>query len=756
MAERKRQNAHKKKGRVRSKSVAEPERATEVRIGRSSHGLAALALLGIVGLAYLNALDAGFVYDDHGSIVENHHVQWESLSLDGLRDAWLRSPTRRWVANWSFGLNYWLVGLDARAFHAVNVAIHALAVLGLYVLMVQLGRRAKPAMGGRAVVALAWVAAAVFAVHPIQTQAVTYVVQRMASLSGLFCIGSLLCYVRARSSEAGSPRLWFAGAAASWLFAVGSKESAAAFPAVIWGYEWLFVSNSNRRVLARMATGVGLAGLAGLGLMQFNYLDPFRDYMYHDFSIGERLLSQGRVFWEYTGLVLWPLPSRLVLMHEFAPSRGLFSPATTVLGWVALLGVAGFGVASAVRRPWVAFGILWIGAALLVESSVFPLRLVHEHRLYLPMAGVAILLGAALTPLARRAPVALVLASLPVIALLGAATHARNEIWRSPETLWSDVVLKNPGHAGAHQNLGSAYLSDDRLEDALAEFERGRDADPAFGGNYRGLGVIHARRGEDERAIELYQQAATLDPLDHFAFAQWGATLHGVGRSEDAIAPLREALRIFEHPKSLNHLGRALAAVGRSEEAIAHHRRAIELDPAYGHARVALAHSLAVTGRATQARRALEAAIGTEAEAAARRELASFDWAAGDAANAQTQLRRALQLAPDDQAAANNLAWMLASVETPKAADLEEAASWVERVEAARGAAGSEVDSGLLDTKAVVLAARGLFAEALDVAQGAEHLARSAGDTGLAAELAKRIALYREGKRFVDPASVRR
>lgn len=751
MADRKRRSA-----RRRQEAAASADSAASSGRHGFADALAVLSLIAVVVLAYGNALDAGFVYDDVGSIVENHHVQWESLSVDGARGAWLESPTHRLVANWSFGFNYFVSGLDPRSFHAVNLVIHALAVLGVYALMLTLAQRSNPVIEGNAARAVAWVAAAAFAAHPIQTQAVTYVVQRMASLSGLFCLVSLLCYASARSAQGGKRIAGFVASATAWLLAVGSKESAAAFPLVLWAYEWAFVRAANRRVLSRMAGLVALAAVAGLALMRFNYLDPFRDYMYHDFTIAERLLSQGRVFWEYVGLILWPHPSRLVLMHDFAPSRGLFDPATTAIAWLAVLGVIGIGAANARRQPWGAFGLVWIAAALVVESSVFPLRLVHEHRLYLPMVGFVVLLGAGLVPLARRSPAIVVLAALPVVGLLALATHTRNEVWLDAESLWSDVVAKNPGDAGAKQNLGAAYMDAGRVDAALVQFERGREVDPGFGGNYRAIGVVHVTRGELEEAIPLFERAAVLDPLDHFAFMQWGASLHQTGRSEEALSPLREAIRIFDHPKSQNYLGKALAALGRNQEALGHHRRALALDPHYAHAQVALAHSLARLGRIVEARRHFESALGSDSEVEARTELASLDWVGGNPVGAHAHLRRALELAPNSEVAANNLAWMLASVAEPSGVDVMEAERWWQRAADARAAASEEPDAALLDTRAVVLAASGRMGEAVEAAERAGRLASEAGDTQLAAEVEARAEMYRTGKRFVDPVSVAR
>jgi len=741
----------KKSGGRRGRASAERSGAPEAKPGpalaaarRSLDGLdAAVALvLALATLAaYANALDAGFVYDDVGSIVENPHVHWRELGLRELAAAATSSPTRRFVANASFGLDHWLFGLDARAYHATNVAIHIACSAFVYLLL----RRLVAGEGARIACA---VAAAVFALHPIETQAVTYVVQRMASLAALFCVASLLCYARARAPSARGKAGWLAASAVAWIAAVGSKESAAAFPALLWLYEWIVVRGADARAARWMGGVVAVAALAMVALASQTYGDPFRDYRFHDFDLVDRLWSQGRVAFVYAGLVLAPTPSRLSLIHELAPSRGAFEPWTTLPAWIAVVALAALAIARARRAPLVALGVGFVVVALAIESSIFPLRLVHEHRLYAAMVGVAIALAAALRPLAAARPRLLLALALPVLVGLAAATHVRNRAWLDDATLWADVVAKSPTYGPGYQSLGATLARRGDTARARELFERGIAVDPRHGGSHAGLATLEADAGHLERAIELFERAVELDPLDQFAWQNLGLALHKQGRATDAVRALARSVEIFERPASRAALARALAASGRPGEAAPNFARAIELAPeAAGPLRLELARALAASGRVDEARGALEAALASDAAAGARVELASLAWSQGDAAQAVAHLRAALELEPGSLVAANNLAWMLATARDARVRDGEEAARVL-----ARAARDGELDAQALDTRAVVAAARGRHAEALEAARAALAAARAAGDVALASEIEARIALFAAGESYVEPA----
>lgn len=742
-----------KRNTTRKRSPARPtpeSRPAAPARGRGTDLWVGLALVVLVLLAYGNAIDAPFVYDDHGSIVENASVHWHEVGVEQLGAAWLKSPTRRFVANWSFGLDHRFFGLDPRAYHATNLIIHAVACVLLYWLLLQLLQRHGPTVLDETDLRLAaGIGAAVFAVHPLGTQVVTYVVQRMAGLAAMFCIASLIFYLRGRDVGGRARAAWWTGAVVAWGLALGSKESAASFPAVILLYEWLFHRGADRRTATRLLVPVGVAAVIALGVMRVNYGDPFRDTFYHDFTLGDRLLSQARVLSYYVGLIAWPAPSRLTLMHDFVPSRGWFVPWTTLPAWIGVAAALMWAAVWSERRPLGVFALGWFGLALAVETSIFPLRLVHEHRLYLPLAGVSIAVAAVVRAgLPSRRPWVVAVACI-VLSLLILATRERNEVWRDRASVWADVIEKSPGLGIGYANLAAIQILEERYEEAEALLERGGLADPNYPGIDRGLGVIQVMRGEREAALSLLQRVIVRDPLDHAAIAQIGILLVQLDRPDEALRYFEESTRIFEHPLVVNHHGKALARLGRLDEAIRLHRRALALAPDDGFVHVALGFALAAVGRVDEGRALLERAVELDDPASAHVELASLDWGAGRPASAIAHLRQALALDAESSVAQNNLAWMLSTAADPGLRDPERALELVDAAEAGF----EESDPDLLDARAAALAAAGRPDQAVAAALDAAEAARARGKPELAADIEDRIEIYRGGGVYVDPSS---
>jgi len=726
------------------------EAASGRLVPSASDGAIVAALAVLILLAYGKTLGAPFVYDDHGSIVENAAVHWQEVGFEELHAGWLKSPTRRVGANWSFGWNHRFFGLDPRAYHATNLAVHVATCVLLYWLFFELlrrhGARSLTARDARLAAALA---AAAFAVHPLGTQAVSYVVQRMASLAAMFCVASLLFYVRGRDAGGRARRAWWAGATLAWLLALGSKESAATFPAVIALYEWLFHQGADRRLAVRSIGVVAVAALIAFAVMVFNYGDPFRDTFYHDFTLGDRLLSQARVLGYYLGLIAWPAPSRLTLMHEFAPSRGLLEPWTTLPAWLGVAGVLFWASRSVARAPLLVLALGWFGLALAVETSIFPLRLVHEHRLYLPLAGVAVAVATVLSAaLSSHRAVAVGLACVALSALVW-ATRERNEVWLDRSRVWADVIEKSPELGIGYGNLAAVHILEERYEEAEALLERGRLADPDYPGIDRGLGLIRALEGEHEAALPLLQRAVARDPLDHAAIAQIGILLVDLDRPEEALRYFDESTRIFEHPRVINHHGKALARLGRLDEAIRLHRRALSLAPGDGFVHVALGFALASTGRRSEARALLERALLLDDPTGARVELANLDWVAGRPASAIGHLRAAVADGSESSVVRNNLAWMLVTAADPALRDPARALALVAAAEATL----DEPDPELLDTRAAAHAAAGDWTAAVATARDGAEVARRNGDHELAAQIEQRLAGYGRGEVYVDPSS---
>jgi hypothetical protein len=374
-------------------------------------------LLAVLGFAlYGNTINSEFHLDDYPNLVENAAIHMTSLDAASLKRALSASVGgNRPVASLLFALNFRAAQFNVRSFHITSIICHILAgwLLYLFLRRTLLMFRFSGRFDGRAGL-VALLATLVWFAHPIQTQAVTYIVQRANVLSGLFSFAALYIFALIRTSQAGRGlrALQWAGLLLAVLLALGSKETAAVLPLVILLYELYFIRKfefGGLRGKWAYLVGIILAPLLILaadyhrfGMSLFERMGAI--YQLRGFTMGERVLTEFRVLVRYLTLLILPLPGRLNLEHEVPVSRGLFSPFSTLLSLLVLLGLVALGFQLARRRPLISFFIFWFFIQLAIESSVVPLELMFEHRLYLPSVSLAVILAALL--LERRSVLA--------------------------------------------------------------------------------------------------------------------------------------------------------------------------------------------------------------------------------------------------------------------------------------------------------------------------------------------------------------
>jgi hypothetical protein len=486
--------------------------------------------------AYLPAFQAGFFLDDQPNIVEAPAIRWTELSIAGVREV-LSSATlsSRPIANLSFALNHRLSGLEPAGFHAVNVVLHlAVGKLLAWVLWLLLGEGRGPA-GTRLRTAAAVAAAGLFLVHPLNTQAVTYVVQRMTVLATLFSLASLGLYLWARRRPGWGRAVLYAGSALCWLLAVGSKEIALVLPALLVLYEAVFhrrewlsklqgMSAATRAVvmLAAAAGALAAALLIARTYEVSHLLGWSEQFSNRSFSGVERVLTQPRVQLLYLSLFLWPAPGRLSLVHEPVVATSLTDPWTTMPALAAWLGIVVLGLWLGYRRPRYGFPLLAYVLLHLMESGPINLELVFEHRMYLPMTMLALLVATMVHDLAaggagassepRGAPVLVLLALLVPLAL---ATHARNTVWRTPLTMWQDAVAKSPHSYRARNNLGSSYFVDQRWDLALEQYEAAAVLQNRQVEVFYNVAITLERLGRSAEAVLYYEEFVRLAPASY-------------------------------------------------------------------------------------------------------------------------------------------------------------------------------------------------------------------------------------------------
>jgi Flp pilus assembly protein TadD len=577
-------------------ATAPPPRA-EADPGRQRDALLALAVIAIAtSLAYSNTLHSSFHLDDLTTIVRN----------EGIRDLGAHWPPweNRALGHLSFALNQRLGGLDPFGYHLANLLIHlcnALLVFRLTAITLRAPALREAEAGPLLRRFLPLAAGLLFALHPIQTQAVTYVVQRFASLATLFYLLSVVLYAESRLSldqrraRAASLYLLSLLAAAA---AMRSKEISFTLPVVIAGYELLFFRGSARRLLLVAPIGATALliplGLAASGQTLADVLgDSSALAETQDIPRSVYLLTQSRVVATYLRLLVLPVGQNLD--WDFPLSHGVFDPAV-LLSVAVLLAVGGGAVLLLVRarrshRPagvLFFFGVAWFFVASSVESSVIPIRdVLFEHRVYLPFVGAAIALGTAVLcgveRLRPRLPAGIQCAAalLATAGPLGAATYARNLVWKDEVTLWSDVASKSPRKPRPHNNLGVSLWEQGRVEEALREYREAIRLDPGYAEPHDNLGIaLYWARHEVDEAIQEYREAIRLAPQNARAHNNLGVAYRTKGLVDPALLEFREAIRLDPAlPQAHANLGAAYVAQGRIMDAVRECQEAIRLDP---------------------------------------------------------------------------------------------------------------------------------------------------------------------------------
>jgi tetratricopeptide (TPR) repeat protein len=564
---------------------------------------ATVALLVAVLLIYSNSLHGEWHFDDFHNIVENRCIQMNNLNAEELSRSFYGltcddagRKISRPLAYASFALNYFFGGLSLPGYHAINVGIHGLAAVLLFFL-VRLTLALPPLREryGDIASAVALLSAFLWATSPLHVHAVTIVVQRMASLAGLFFVLSLYGYARARTAQARRAQIaWGTLCGACALAGFATKENTAVLPVTLWLYELYFiqgVSASSARRSLKWAI-VPAAAVVALGLLYTDFTLQRATYEIgvRPFSPLERLLTQTRVLFLYAGLLLYPIPSRLTLLHDIEISRGLADPWTTL---AAVLGIAlslGFAIAKARRYPLLSFAILFFFLNHLVEGTVIPLELIFEHRNYIPsmffFVPLSVLMILCLDYFAYRRGIQAFMAGgfALLLAFQAHSTFERNDVVRSDLHLWLDNVQKAPDLSRPRINLAKHYYEAGLYEEAYAEFRKAEELNRdtnlrQVGVASYGLGLYYLYQAKDvTRAEQQFARALERFPGYPPAIAGMAKTRLKNGDVEGAWEWMRAWLpRSMNNVEMLNCAALVLLKQGNARDALKLAARSLEL-----------------------------------------------------------------------------------------------------------------------------------------------------------------------------------
>ena len=533
-----------------------------------------VVLFAATAAAYSNSLTGPFVFDAIQSITSNssiHHLGHLARILQPPHDL---TTSGRPILNLSLALDYALSGTNVVGYHVTNFFIHFLAGLTLWgILRRSLGGSPFHREGIAAAGALLWL------LHPLQTESVTYVIQRAESLMGLWFLLSLYAFIR--STTTGSTRAaWWRGLSfAACLLGVGTKEVMAMAPVLILLYDRTFVAGTFRRAwlerrgyyLSLAATWLVLAYCIATtggrnGTVGFATGLPWWRYGLVEFTAVAR----------YLWLSICPIGLTFYYGTDLDPS-GL-SVAASALLVLALLASTGWLV---LHRPKLGFLGAWFFIILAPTSTVVPIASepVAEHRMYLSLA--AIVVGLLLLVARWSRPTAI--GTVAVLALtLGALTWARNQVYATSLGLWSDTVTKAPGDFLSHNNLAVALTDVGRDDEAFREYGRSIQLKSNYPSAYLNLAHLEAQHGRSDQAAQHFHTALELDPNNPAILLGVGSLEESNGRLPEAVTHLRRSLALDpENAEAEFDLANAEVALGDSASASGHFERALELRPAF-------------------------------------------------------------------------------------------------------------------------------------------------------------------------------
>jgi tetratricopeptide (TPR) repeat protein len=565
-------------------------------------------LAAAVVAVHWNALQAPFIFDDDRIVetFEHHHLPTARAMVGSTRP----------IVQLSFAANYAIGKLDVWGYHAVNLVIHVLGTLLLFgIVRLTLLREAEGSpLAGRA----AWLAFAVallWSVHPLQTESVTFLSQRAESLAGFFSLATLYCVLRGATSVR-SP-LWYGAAVLACTLGMGTKPVMVATPVVVALYDRAFLAGSWRAAWRRRrGLYVWLAAswtVLLVVLSQHHESEGSAGFSMPALSAWMYARSQPGVVLHYLRLVVWPWP--LVLDYGWPVAD---DPVAIVLPGLAIGGLVALSVWAYRRSAPLGF----LGAAFFVlvapSASVVPIKdLAAEHRMYLPLAPLVVLLvlGAdrALGTTIPAIPVrslltrGLLVTTASALALL---TVRRNAQYLSPIDMWQDVVTRRPDNARAHNNLAFLLFEVGRGAESAREAARAVELDPTYADAHNNLGRALAELGRDTEAEEHYTTSLRLRPDNPAAHNNFGLTLQKVGRTALAIRQYEDALRIDpDYAEAYNNRGLAFASLHRYEEAVADYDRSLRLKPGSVEVRGNLGSAMLVQGNFREAVRQYAAAL---------------------------------------------------------------------------------------------------------------------------------------------------
>jgi tetratricopeptide (TPR) repeat protein len=662
----------------------------------------ALVLAAVTIFVYRPAWNGGFVWDDDVYITNNELL----TSPDGLRRIWfsLDSPSQYFpLVYTTFRIEHAFWGLNPTGYHWINLILHVANALLVWAVLARLK------------VPGAWLAGAIFALHPVQVESVAWITERKNVLMGFFFLLTLFAWIA--FIDEGTRRRWlFYGLALIfYLLALSAKTTACTLPAALFLILWLQKTPISWKrvfqILPFLVLGVAMGALAmwweryhqGTSRAVFTFLSPI-----------ERLLVASHAVWFYLSKLIWP--SNLTFIYP----RWDIAP-THVLNYAWLLaGVIACGAIYFLRRyagrsveVAAAFFVITLSPVLgFIMLYTFRYTFVADHYQYLACIGPIALASAGVVNLAdwfKNSRILILSAALCVVAVLATLTWRQAAMYGNIEMLWRTTLARNPGCWMAHNNLGIVLFEEGRLDEAIAHYRTTLQMQPDFWDSDYNLASALLGKGQVDEAILYCDKAVANEPNDPDARVTLANALLQKGRIDDAIVHYQKAVAIRpDYFLARYGLGHAFLEKGELDPAIEHCRAALLIRPDNPDCHTTLAIALDEKGHSAEAIQHYE---------------------------------RALWISPQSVSALNNLAWLLATCSNASFRNGARAIQLARQADQISGGSNALV----LRTLAAAYAEAGQFGEAIESGRAAVRIARMQGDNSLLRELEQETALYELG-----------
>ncbi len=664
------------------------------------------ALLLVFGTmaAYLPVRHAGFIWDDDSILLDNPLIR----QAGGWYHAWFNRAADDFVPATitCLWLEWRLWGANPLGYHLDSVLLHVCNALLLWRILLRLK------------IPGAWLAAALFAVHPVNVESVAWITQRKNTLAMLLFLAAVQFYL---TFEDSGRRRWIWLAAGMFLLALMGKTAVAPLPVVLLGLAWWRRGRIDRKDVQHSLIFIVLAAAGSLMAIWIQQGAAIGMTVRTD-SFWARLAGAGWALWFYLGKALLPLKLNFVYPRWEIPAGSPLSYLPLVL-WA-----AGLLICWRYRKGWGAGALLALGYFSVMLLPVLGFlniyfmlySLVSDHWQYFaivgPLALAAAGFKAALAAMTGGNKWVTGICCATLLAGLGALTWQQCGMYANAETLWLKTIRLNPKCWMAQYNLGLNYFQQGQQDQAIAHFQKALEIRPDYAEAHNNLGFSSLQQGQLDQAIAHFQKALEIRPDYAEAHNNLGIGFFQLGRTDEAITQFQKAIEIEpDYATARSNLGNGLLQLGRVDEAITQLQKAVEIKPDYAKAHFNLGLALFRQGR-------MDEAIA--------------------------QYQKALEIKPADPAVHNNLAWLLA---TCPEASLRNGKKAVELARQANALTGRE-DPLMLHTLAAALAEAGRFSEALETAQRALRLAEAQSNTGLAGQLQLEMKLYQAGSPYHLPA----